>query len=154
MNLREEETVAATVEAIWPWLADPSRWPEWNDKIKAVRRQRSGPLQVGESFEMTTELSQRRDMQVEVKAIEPPRRLVVRGRYEWRRRWRSAEESWELSAESHGSRTRIRHITDLRDTGIPLPVQWLIWFIQSHGRKVGPSMWLKLEELIRAQNRE
>ena len=73
--LRLEDTidVQRPPEDVFAFLTDPERLPEWQTSTVEVRRERSGPLEVGERFkEVHAALGRRLESTVEVAESSPP----------------------------------------------------------------------------------
>jgi uncharacterized protein YndB with AHSA1/START domain len=71
------ERTAAAPDAVWAVLADPSRWPEWNERFELVEAE--GDLAPGS----TVQVKQRRGgrMRFEITALESERRLAYEARF-------------------------------------------------------------------------
>lgn len=128
---------------VWAWIADPDSWPGWNPKIQIVRRNRKGPIVVGEIFHAVFKLRERElPSEVEVLQSESEALLVVRQSYTFKDRLRSVDITFQLQPTRSG--TRLIQKVNLKDTGIPWPFRLLIGYIHRFGRPNGTSA---LEEL-------
>ena len=138
MKLRETIQIDAPVEAVWNLVANPEAWPRWNPHVKQVRRDRRGPLVETEQFTGIFQLSgEPKEHSVDVIRLDPPTKLVMRQRYEWRGSACQLEVSMMVEPLPTGS--RVRSVIDYSRTGIPWPFRLLIWWITRSGRKVGSS---------------
>jgi uncharacterized protein YndB with AHSA1/START domain len=73
--LRIEHTIeiARPPQAVFDYLTDPERLPEWQTSTVEVRRERSGPLEVGERFhEVHAAMGRKLESTVEVAESTPP----------------------------------------------------------------------------------
>lgn len=83
MSIRTESriTIASDCRAVWAYLCDVARWPEWAPTVRECWVRESAPLQPGARVEqratMILGLSRLRGQLVT--AIEPPRRLAFAG---------------------------------------------------------------------------
>jgi uncharacterized protein YndB with AHSA1/START domain len=138
MKFRETIQIEAPTEVVWNFVSDPEAWPRWNPRVKQVRRNRHGPLVEAEQFAGVFQLSgEPVEHSVEIVRLDPPKSLVMRQRYEWRRRPCEIEVSIFVEPSSTGS--RVTTAIDASRAGIPWPFRLLIWWISLFGRKVGSS---------------
>lgn len=138
MKLRETIHINAPADVVWNLVSDPDAWPRWNPHVKQVRRERHGPLVETEQFAGVFQLSgEPTEHSVEITRLNPPRTLVMRQRYEWRRSPCELEVS--ISVEPMPAGCRVSTVIDYSRTGIPWPLRLLIWWITRSGRKVGSS---------------
>lgn len=152
MKLRETIEILATPEQVWPFLADPAKWPEWQHKVVQVQRSRSGEIIPDEQFRAVFQMKRRQtDTQVAVRTAEPPKEIVLRQHFDFGQRARQVEVTFKL--ERAGSRTRVTQILDHSQSGIPLLLRLLIWFIYRFGRSTGPQPLRRLRQLVEAEHR-
>jgi uncharacterized protein YndB with AHSA1/START domain len=72
--------IARPPEAVFSYLSDPSRFPEWQHDVVAVRVEGDRPPGVGSRFTTTRRIGGvERTMTQEVTELRPPRRWAVRG---------------------------------------------------------------------------
>jgi uncharacterized protein YndB with AHSA1/START domain len=143
MKLRESILISATADQVWAPVADPKFWTEWNPKVRAVHRDRTGPLVVGETFRAEFELGGRvTPARIETVVLDPNQRLVLHQHYDHDGRSRLLEIIFEL--EPKGTALRLTQIVDFRYTGIPWLFQVLIAWVHRFGR---PSGKASLEDL-------
>jgi uncharacterized protein YndB with AHSA1/START domain len=77
-RLEREIVVDAPPEAVFAFLAQPERLPEWTPGVVAVRRTSPGPVGVGTTTETMVEVfGVRQTLLGHCTAFDPPRRLVV-----------------------------------------------------------------------------
>jgi len=77
-RLQREMVVDASPEAVFGFLAEPERLPEWTPGVLAVRRTSPGPVGVGSTTETLVEaFGMRQTLLGRCTAFEPPKRLVV-----------------------------------------------------------------------------
>ena len=79
--LRIEDTidVQRPPEDVFAFLTDPERLPEWQTSTVEVRRERSGPLEVGERFkEVHAAMGRKLESTVEVAESSPPSAFALK----------------------------------------------------------------------------
>jgi uncharacterized protein YndB with AHSA1/START domain len=77
-RLQREIVIGAPPEAVFAYLAQPERLPEWTPGVLSVRRTSSGPIGVGATTESLVEaFGVRQTLLGRCTAFEAPRRLVV-----------------------------------------------------------------------------
>jgi carbon monoxide dehydrogenase subunit G len=73
MRIEDEIEVARPPEAVFDFLTDPRRLPEWQKSTVEVRREGTGPLRIGERFtEVHRAMGRDVESVVEVAEIERP----------------------------------------------------------------------------------
>ena len=143
MKLRESILIPATADQVWAPIIDPRFWTEWNPKVRAIHRDRTGPLVAGETFPAEFELGgQMTPARIETVALDPNQRLVLHQHYDQDGRSRLLEIIFEL--EPKETAVRLTQIIDFRHTGVPWLFQLLIVGIHRFGR---PSGKASLEDL-------
>jgi uncharacterized protein YndB with AHSA1/START domain len=76
--LQREVLIGAPPEAVFAFLAQPERLPEWTPGVVSVRRTSTGPVGVGATTETLVEaFGVRQTLLGRCTAFEPARRLVV-----------------------------------------------------------------------------
>jgi uncharacterized protein YndB with AHSA1/START domain len=76
--LQREIVIGAPPEAVFAFLAQPERLPEWTPGVVSVRRTSTGPIGVGATTEAQVEaFGVRQTLLGRCTAFEPGRRLVV-----------------------------------------------------------------------------
>ena len=139
MRLRESAIIAADAPTVWPFLADPVLQADWNPKVISIDRERSGPVQCGERFEMIYRMSGRENQtRVEVTVVQPAQQVVFRHHTTWKSQDQLVEESYEIS--SHGNGVKVVQTIDLRQAGIPWPFR--------SADLVYPSIWLECRRAV------
>src|SRR3954462_4138194 len=99
MRLRESTIVAAEASDVWPFLADPVLQADWNPKVVSIDRERSGPVRLGERFEMIYRMSGRENQsRVEVTIAQPAERVAFLHRVKGKFAEQIVEESYEISS--------------------------------------------------------
>ena len=111
MRIEHEIHIAAEPAEVFAVLTDPKRLSAWQSTTVAVRRQRQGPLDVGERFEEVHKgLGRELTSTVEVAAYEPPRLFALRmvsGAV-------PLDGRWELEPSRSGTRLRFVGEGDVR----------------------------------------
>ena len=83
MTFRTESriTVASSVSAVWAYLCDVGRWPEWAPTVLEGRVRGGGPLRPGSRVEQRAKfmLGLSRGRSQEVTVVEAPRHLAFAG---------------------------------------------------------------------------
>ncbi len=78
VRMQREIVVDAPPEAVFAFLAQPERLPEWTPGVLSVKRTSDGPVGVGTTTETLVEaLGVRQTLLGRCIAFEPPRRLAV-----------------------------------------------------------------------------
>lgn len=132
MRVRQSTLISADASAIWPFLADPVMQAEWNPKVVSIDRKRSGPVRLGERFEMIYRMRGRESQsRVEVTFAQAPQRVVFLYRVAWKSAEQIVEESYEMSPR--GSGVNVVQTVDFSRAGIPWPFRLLMWFINRFG---------------------
>jgi len=147
MTLRESIKVSASMDEIWPFVADPVGQATWNDKIVDVDRTSDLPVRLGEHFGMTYRMSGKdRKSDVEVIACDPPNEVHFRHHYAWKSRGCHADEQYTL--RQVGEQVEVTQRIDLTNTGIPWIFRLLIWCISRFGKPAGQSTMERLKEAV------
>jgi carbon monoxide dehydrogenase subunit G len=77
-RLQREIVIGAPPEAVFAYLAQPERLPEWTPGVISVKRTGDGPVGVGTTTEALVEaFGIRQTLLGRCTVFEPPRRLVV-----------------------------------------------------------------------------
>jgi hypothetical protein len=83
MTFRTESrlTIASSVDEVWAYLTDVSRWPEWAPTVLAGRVRGGGPIQPGSRVEQRAKLmfGLSRSRSQEVTAVAPPTVMAFAG---------------------------------------------------------------------------
>lgn len=146
MILRKTVSIAARVDEIWPLVADPSQHTKWNPKVVSVSRQSSGAANLGETFQITYQMSgSDRESQVEVIECQWQKRIVFRHRRTWKSKEHIVKEAYELVPSS--SAVEIIQSLDMSNTGIPWVVRVIIAFIYRFGWSPEISYLNRLKDL-------
>ncbi len=147
MAMSESINISASLEQIWPFVADPIGHVTWNDKVVDVRRVSDQPLRLGETFGMTYRMSGKdRDSEVEVTACDPPHEIQFRHQYRWKMQHRYVVEKYRL--RQAGEQVEVTQEIDMSEAGIPWVFRALIWFISRFGYSVGRSSMELLKEAV------
>jgi len=128
--------IAASLEEVWPFVADPVGQATWNEKIVEVRRHSDQAVRLGETFGMTYRMSGK----------DTPNEVHFRHQYRWKSRFRYAVEKYRL--QQQGDCVEVTQEIDLSETGIPWFFRALIWFISRFGKSVGKSNMERLKAAI------
>jgi len=139
--------ILASLEEVWPFIADPVGQATWNEKIVDVCRHSGQAIRLGETFGMTYRMSGRdRKSEVEVVVCDPPNEVHFRHQYRWKSQFRYAIEKYRL--QQQGDRVEVTQEIDLSETGISWFFRALIWFISRFGKSVGKSNMERLKEAV------
>ena len=77
-RLQREIVIDAPPEAVFAYLSDPERLPEWTPGVISVKRTSDGPIGVNSTTEAVVEaMGVRQTLLGRCIAFEPPRRLAV-----------------------------------------------------------------------------
>ena len=77
-RLQREIVIGAPPEAVFAYLAQPERLPEWTPGVISLKQTSTGPVGVGTTTEATAEaFGVRQTLLGRCTVFEPPRRLVV-----------------------------------------------------------------------------
>src|SRR5918994_7763475 len=72
--------IARPPDEVYPYVTDPSRFPEWQHDVVRVRIQGGRPPGVGSRFTTTRRIGPvEQTMTQEITALSPPRRWAARG---------------------------------------------------------------------------
>jgi uncharacterized protein YndB with AHSA1/START domain len=79
MKIEDTIDIDRPPEAVFAYLTDPDKLPEWQTSTVAVKREASGPLTVGERFkEVHKAMGRELESTVEVAQSDPPRVFALR----------------------------------------------------------------------------
>jgi uncharacterized protein YndB with AHSA1/START domain len=113
--MRVEDTfeVRRPPEAVFDYLTDPERLPEWQTSTVEVRREGSGPLEVGERFkEVHAAMGRKLESTVEVAESARPSAFALRildGALPLDGRW---------TFEANGGGTRVHFVGEAQVSGV------------------------------------
>ncbi|NOY43716.1 MAG: hypothetical protein GXP26_18005 [Planctomycetes bacterium] len=146
-TLNESIKVSASLDEIWPFVADPIGQATWNGKVSDVRRESNQPVRLGEWFGVTYRMSGKgRDSEVEVIACDPPREVHFRHHFQWKSRNLQVDERYNLRQQ--GDQVEVTQRIDLSRAGIPWFFRLLIWLIGRFGKWSEQSSMEKLKEVV------
>jgi carbon monoxide dehydrogenase subunit G len=78
--IEESIEIARRPEAVFSYVTDFSRFPEWQGGVVSARRQDNGPLTVGSKAVVTRRVGPRQSPRTEeITELNPPRSWAVRG---------------------------------------------------------------------------
>jgi len=83
MTIRTESriTITGSVDAVWAYVCDVGRWPEWAPTVLECWVRGGGPLQPGSRVDQRAkDLGRTHSRSQEVTAVEPPRYVAFAGR--------------------------------------------------------------------------
>jgi uncharacterized protein YndB with AHSA1/START domain len=107
-------TLPAPPDAVFAYLSDLDRLPEWQAGIVDARRTSDGPLGVGSTASVTRELmGQRVVAPLTVTAYDPPRRLGIGSEVSGVR----AAATLDLEPAADGTATSLRFVMEVRASG-------------------------------------
>jgi hypothetical protein len=74
--------IGGSIEDVWAYLSDVSRWPEWAAAVRECRVGGGAPLQVGSHLEQRVKgmFGSIRDRSLDVSAVDAPNRLEFAGK--------------------------------------------------------------------------
>ena len=153
MHIRQSILISADAEAVWRCLADPVLHAEWNPKLVSIDRQRSGPVRLGERYEVLYRVSSGHEELhgVEVRTLLQPSRIVFLHGPSKNERMRGAqgiEETYELSPQKGG--VKVVETIDLTRAGIPWPLRVLLWFFMRFGQDAEEPALKRLKRVVEA----
>lgn len=152
MKLVDAIEIDAAVTDVWPLVADPARHPQWNEKARAVTRDRSGPVSLGEQFEMTYAMSGRENIsRVEVTDLQPSERAEFSHTIDDGRRVQRVVERYELQSQRDG--TQLTQTVDMSGAGIPWLLKPLVWLITRIGKPQGETVLERLKRIAELDRR-
>ena len=147
MRVRQSTIISADASAVWPFLADPALQADWNPKVVSIDRERSGPVRLGERFDMIYRMSGRENQsRVEVRVARPCHHVVFLHRVAGKSSEQIVEESYEISSQENG--VKVVQTIDLTRAGIPWPFRLLIWFINRFGWNAEAPYLDRLKRLV------
>jgi len=147
MTMSDSIRISATLEQVWPFVADPVGHAIWNEKVVEVRREADQTVRQGERFGMTYRMSGKdQESEVEVIACNPRHEVQFRHQYSWKSKYRYATEIYRL--KHLGDQVEVTQEMDMSETGIPWIFRALIWFISRFGKSVGQSNMERLKEAV------
>ena len=151
MQIRESIRIAADPATVWRFVADPELQRLWNPKVVSVHRRQSGPVLLGERFEMVYRMSgKERQTQVEVQRCEPPHHVTFQHRMASNAQEQIAQEAYEISPNRAG--VEVVQTIELSRIQIAWPLRALIWFITRFGKSVEKPYLERLKEAVEQQN--
>jgi uncharacterized protein YndB with AHSA1/START domain len=130
----EEIDIAASVDVVWPLVADPVRMATWQPKIALVTPITTGEARLGARYRIVFRMNGREQpFTTTIETFEPPVRVVFLhvGQKE-----RKVRETFDLAPADNGF-TNVRHEIDLSDSGIPWYWRPVIAFITRFGQPQG-----------------
>ena len=72
--------ISRSPEDVFAYVTDPSHFPEWQESVVSVRRDRDAPPAVGSTAVVTRRVGRRRALVTEeITELQPPRRWAARG---------------------------------------------------------------------------
>jgi uncharacterized protein YndB with AHSA1/START domain len=146
MLIRERSIIARPAAAVWPYIATPELFQQWNDKVasmEARERFREGQqftthyLWNGKAMQclsLVTRLEEGRLLE-----LRHTRMLGPAGRRDM-----EVTERIELSGE--GERSTVTKTVTIKNIDIPLLLRPLIWFVTRFGKPKGEDRLKKLCE--------
>lgn len=154
MRIREETDARVTPEKAWELIADPSLHALWNSHIVGTVISSGNAPQRGFRYRVTYELKgNRTEFDAEITEFDPPHRLGVRLEERFKgdgKNWdRFMEESYTLTPR--GDQTHVLHDVRINHSGVPLLLRFLIWFIMTTGKPVGPTFMERFRELAESE---
>jgi uncharacterized protein YndB with AHSA1/START domain len=131
----EQIDIAAPVEVVWPFVADPVRMAKWQPKIASVTSITAGEARLGARYRIVFRMNGREQpFTTTIEKFEPPVRVVFLhvGQKE-----RTVRETFDLAPSADKGHTNVRHEIDLSDSGIPWYWKPVIAFITRFGQPQG-----------------
>lgn len=115
MRISESIWIERAPEDVWAVVSDLDTHTTWRPALVELRRLDDGPLEVGTRIREVLRWG-RREIELEdvVTALEPPRRLALRGG------WSAADFEVEFLLEPEGDGTRVAMDWPLRPRSLPL----------------------------------
>lgn len=135
MRLVESILIAARPSQVWPLLAEPQSYRQWNKKVVKVEAP-EGALHIGSRFRIATRLGNKdRKADVEVVDFLEPTKLGLLYHYKSPASAQVVLVTYELIQDTH-DRTLLRQAVDLQDSGIPKLWQLVLWLLHRFGVSV------------------
>lgn len=129
-------------EAVYPYVTDPGRFPEWQPDVLRVQVDGDRPLGIGARFTTIRRLGGvQRAMVQEVTAAEPGRRWAVRGV------GGAIRPSAGITVEplDRGTRSRVTFTLDFEGHGIGVPLAPAVRRMAARG---APASYQRLKRLL------
>ncbi len=102
MRITESELVGSPASAVWAVVTDLGSHPRWRPALREFRQVSEGPLRVGTRIhEVIAWRGREIVLADEVTALEPERRLAVRGG------WKAADFDLDMLLEPQGQSTSV-----------------------------------------------
>lgn len=148
MKIKSKKTVNTAVDAIWEILSDPGNMPAWNHKCQTCITKSN--VTIGSRFEATFQMRGKPTRTwCEVIEFKPREKITIR--YSGQALTSKngfVDERFHLVGIG-SIITQIRHEVDFSNSGLPLFVRFIIWFINTFGYRVGRSSLDEIEDLVK-----
>ena len=145
MNIAIEVNLRHSVELLWPYLADPERWPEWIPALEERTRLDDGPLQPGSTWKSVDRVGPFRvEFTDKLVEIEPMRRVV----FEESAPWNGWGEYLLEPTDEGGATLRVRFEAKPRGT-----IRFLGWLPDALSTYVMKKDYQRLERLLDTSGR-
>ena len=146
MKIRDNITIKARAEKIWPLLVEPDFIPEWNEKIVAVKALATSRPALQAQYRFTFRFTKKEtDCIGTLTTLEFPLRIT------WRFESLDLEKPWSVTdafeLQEKSGHTSLKRTLDLTKAPIPLIFRPLIWFIANFGRPTGITNLEKIKSL-------
>lgn len=144
MIIRDEIILAQPPRVVWEIIADPTYMNLWNHKCVSC----TPVAGVENEYQAVFRLNRKeRDSLCRVVESIPPSRIKMH--FSWQdpqqKIERGVEEEFQLIPAYSG--TKVIHLVDFSNSGIPWIFRALMWLIYKFGRKAGPSSLDGIKEL-------
>jgi uncharacterized protein YndB with AHSA1/START domain len=132
--MTESITIMAPPEDVWPWVIDLVKMREWNSKLAEAEPRTSGNPRVGFTCRTVWRMGSRtKQFLTRIEACDPPRRVTFAHQDEAQPR-RVIRQHFDLLPRAGGKETLVRQQLDFAQSGVPLPVRWLMAVISRFGK--------------------
>ena len=148
--MRDRITIAASIDQVWRYVADPELMALWNPNLVGIDRERVGLALLGERFQFTYRMSGKSlPMQVTVVELQAPVHLLLQHVQDPARPDRFVQEEYHL--DERDGKTTLRQRIHYGKAGLPFWLRPLVWFINTFGRPTGKRYLEELRDLIEAE---
>jgi len=148
--MNESITITAPPDQVWPFLVDLVRMREWNPKLVEAEPKTSGNPRVGYTCRTVWRMRSRtKAFLTRIEACDPPRRVTFAHQDDAQPR-RIVRQHFDLLPREGGTHTLVRHQLDFAQSGLPLPVRWLMAIIARFGQSQEAAVMEELKKRVEA----
>jgi uncharacterized protein YndB with AHSA1/START domain len=148
LKLKSSKTFNVPASDLWIVIHEPGNMPAWNSKCVSASHTNGGGL--GSKFDASFTMGTTVEHAVgEVVAWEFEREIKFRYVYESESKENTSVEETYLITALGNNVSKLDHVVDLSNSGLPWWVKTLASFLNRFGRSVGPGPLEGIEELLR-----